>query len=266
LLEKPEFMPRTPFGERVDIILNPIGLIGRMNIGQLFEMYCGLVSKYLAKYILSSKNRNKIAAILKPVLQQLDTSKNKEYTTAALMRFNKLSSSEFARFLDGVQKTGFFPLVIPPFKAPPYQNIIAVLKFLGLKSGYNLTLPEFNTKTKSPVPIGYMYVSKLEHIGDLKIYGRSTGPVSSKSGQPTSGKKREGGQRLGEQDTYCFISYNAKNLLAELMGPLSDDFMTRDAIISEIVEKGDAKFREPMISPARNLLNSYFTSLMLERS
>jgi DNA-directed RNA polymerase beta subunit len=266
LLEKPELMPRTPFGERIDIIFNPIGLIGRMNMGQLFEMYCGLVSKYLAKYILASKNRTKIASILKPVLQQLDTSKNKEYTTAALMRFSKLSSSEFARFLDGVQKTGFFPLVIPPFKAPPYQNIIAVLKLLGLKSGYTLTLPEFNTKTKSPVPVGYMYVSKLEHIGDLKIYGRSTGPVAGKTGQPTSGKKREGGQRLGEQDTYCFISYNCQNLLAELMGPLSDDFLTRDAIISEIVQKGDAKFREPTISSARNLLNSYFVSLMLERA
>lgn len=266
LVEKSEFMPRTPFGERVDIILNPIGLIGRMNIGQLFEMYCGLVSKYMAKFILSSKNRNKIAGLLKSVLQQLDTSKNKEYTTAALMRFSRLSTSEFAKFLDGVQKTGFFPLVIPPFKAPPYQNIINVLKFLGLKSGYNLTLPEFNTKTKSPVPVGYMYVSKLEHIGDLKIYGRSTGPVAGKTGQPTSGKRREGGQRLGEQDTYCFISYNCQNLLAELMGPLSDDFMTRDAIISEIVQKGDAKFREPTISPARDLLNSYFKALMLERS
>lgn len=266
LVEKSEFMPRTPFGERVDVILNPIGVIGRMNVGQLFEMYCGLISKFLAKFILESKNRSKISSMLKGVLQQLDTSKNKEYTTASMMRFNKMSSSEFARFLAGVQKTGFFPLVIPPFKSPPYQNIISVLKFLGLKSAYTLSLPEFNTKTKVPVPVGYMYISKLEHLGDLKIYARSTGPVTGKTGQPTSGKRREGGQRLGEQDTYCFISYNCSNLLAELMGPLSDDFMTRDAIISEIIQQGDAKFREPKISPARDLLNSYFKALMLERS
>jgi len=266
LVEKSEFMPRTPFGERVDVIVNPIGIIGRMNMGQLFELYCGLISKYLAKQILVSKNKTKIASLLKPILQLLDTSKNKEYSSITMNRFNKLSTTEFNNFLVGVQKTGFFPLVIPPFKAPPYQNIISALKVCGLKSAYTLTLPEYNTKTKNPVPVGYMYISKLEHIGDIKIYARSTGPITGKTGQPTSGKRREGGQRLGEQDTYCFISYNCPNLLAELMGPLSDDFLTRDSIISEIVQKGDAKYREPKISPARDLLNSYFKSLMLERS
>ena len=139
------------------------------------------------------------------------------------------------------------------------------LKILDLKPIYNLLLPEYNTKTVNGVPVGYMYMSKLEHLGSEKVYGRSTGPVTSKTAQPTSGKKREGGQRLGELDTYSFISYDAKHVLAEMLGPLSDDYLTKEEILSEIVQTGQAEYKEAKISPARDLLNSYFISLMLDR-
>jgi DNA-directed RNA polymerase beta subunit len=110
-----------------------------------------------------------------------------------------------------------------------------------------------------------MYISKLEHLGSEKIYARGTGPVTGKVSQPTSGKKREGGQRLGELDTYSFISYNCPSVLAEFMGPLSDDYITKEEIMAEVVQKGNAGYKEPKISPARELLNSYFISLMLKR-
>ena len=110
-----------------------------------------------------------------------------------------------------------------------------------------------------------MYISKLEHLGSEKIYARSTGPVTGKTAQPTAGKKREGGQRLGELDTYSFISYNCPSVLAEFMGPLSDDYITKEEIMAEIVQKGSAGYKEPKISPAKDLLNSYFISLMLVR-
>jgi len=108
-----------------------------------------------------------------------------------------------------------------------------------------------------------LYIYKLEHLGEAKIYGRSTGPVTGKISQPTSGKQRDGGQRLGELDTYSFISYNCPNVLAEFMGPLSDDYITREEILAEIIQTGAAKYKEPKVSPARDLLNSYFVSLML---
>jgi DNA-directed RNA polymerase beta subunit len=126
-------------------------------------------------------------------------------------------------------------------------------------------LPEFNTKTVKGVPVGYMYISKLEHMGDAKIYARSTGPVTGKTSQPTAGKRREGGQRLGELDTYSFISYNCPSVLAEFMGPLSDDYVTKEEILADIIQNGNAEYREPKMSPARDLLNAYFVSLMLER-
>ena len=132
-------------------------------------------------------------------------------------------------------------------------------------TGYKLFLPEYNTYTQSDVPVGYMYMYKLEHIGSLKIHSRSTGPVTGKTRQPTAGKRREGGQRMGELDTYSLISYNAPNLLAEFFGPLSDDTVTKNEIISDIIQGGSAQYREPKISPGKDLLNSYFNALLLEK-
>ena len=109
-------------------------------------------------------------------------------------------------------------------------------------------------------------MSKLEHIGEMKIHGRSTGPVVGKTSQPTGGKSRDGGQRLGESDVHVLIGYNCPKLLTELMGPLSDDIVSKNEMIAEIIQSGETSFRIPKISPAKDLLNAYFISLMLERN
>ncbi len=264
LVEKDELMPRLPNGDRVEAIFNPLGVIGRMNIGQLYEMYCGLMARELGKRI-PTLTKAKTIALIKQVYSILDTSTNKKNTQVLVANLNSLKPAQYKDLVDETKKTGFYPIIIPPFQAPKQDAIKKALKVLGLKSAYKLTLPEYNTKTQQEVPVGYMYVSKLEHLGAEKIYARSTGPVTGKTGQPTSGKKREGGQRLGELDTYSFISYNCPSVLAEFMGPLSDDYVTREEIMGEIVQSGSAAYKEPKISPARDLLNSYFISLMLER-
>jgi len=265
LIEKDEFMPRLPNGERLDIIVNPIGLINRMNISQLYEMYCGFISKELARRIIVMTDKNKILKLIESVNSILDTSVNNMVTKEIIGNLNRLNDKFFKLFLDQIKKNDFYPFIFPPFKGPKYTQIKNALKILDLKPIYNLILPEYNTKTVNGVPVGYMYMSKLEHLGSEKVYGRSTGPVTSKTAQPTSGKKREGGQRLGELDTYSFISYDAKHVLAEMLGPLSDDYLTKEELLSEIVQTGQAGYKEAKISPARDLLNSYFISLMLDR-
>jgi len=265
LVEKEELMPRLPNGDKIEIILNPIGLIARMNMGQLYEMYCGMISRELGILIPTLKDRTKIINLIKLVYGHLDMSKNKATTTTLTKNLSKLSVAKFKQLVDEVKETGYYPIIIPPFLSPKHTDIENAMKVLGIKTAYNLTLPEYNTKTASKVPVGYMYISKLEHMGDAKIYGRSTGPVTSKTSQPTAGKRHEGGQRLGELDTYSFISYNCPSVLAEFMGPLSDDYITRDEMLSDIIQTGNAKYREPKISPVKDLLNSYFISLMLER-
>jgi len=265
LIEKDELMPRTSTGDQVDIILNPIGVVGRMNVGQLYELYTGLIAKELGRQIIKLNNKVKIGTLLNKVLPLLDMTKNKEFSKTFIAKFRAMSDSKFKLFVKQVKDSDSYTIIIPPFKAPAYKEILAALKVLGLKGGYNLMLPEFNTRTKSKVPLGYMYILKLEHIAKDKLHARSTGPVTSKTFQPTAGKKREGGQRMGELDTYSFISYNCPNLLAEFFGPLSDDHITKNEILSDIIQTGAAKYRTPKASPVRDLLNSYFISLMIWR-
>jgi len=106
-------------------------------------------------------------------------------------------------------------------------------------------------------------MSKLEHIGANKIHSRSTGPAVGKTMQPTAGKKREGGQRMGEGDSWALLSYNAPIALSEFFGPLSDDVISKKELEADIIQTGEAEFRETKASPTKDLLNSYFVSLML---
>ena len=264
LIEKDELMPRLPNGDRIELIFNPLGLISRMNIGQLYEMYCGMIARELGRKIPTIQ-KDQAIKLLRDVYSNLDTSTNKKTTQALIGNISRLSKTAYTQMVEQIKTTGFYPIIIPPFKAPKNTEIKKALKVLGIQSSYNLTLPEFGVKTNHPVPVGYMSISKLEHMGDAKIYARSTGPVTGKTSQPTSGKRREGGQRMGELDTYSFISYDCPSTLAEFMGPLSDDYVTKEEIIADIVQNGNAGYREPKISPARDLLNSYFISLMLSR-
>lgn len=265
LVEDDVLMPRMPNGDRIDIVFNPLGLINRMNIGQLYEMYCGLMARELGRR-LPDMSKIKAATLIAQVFKQLDMSKNYSSTRRLLRNISNLSNLKYKQLIDQVKKTGFYPLVIPPFQAPGEPGIKKALKVLNLKSGYKLTLPRYNgIKTVNSVPVGYQYISKLEHLADLKIHARSTGPVISKTLQPTPGKKRGGGQRIGELDSYSLISYNCPNVLAELMGPMSDDPSTKEEMLSEIIQGGNTEYKHAKHSPVKELLNSYFISLMLER-
>lgn len=263
LIEKEENMPRTPWGEKLDIVLNPLGVISRMNMGQIYEMYCGLISKHVANLIKRGASKADIIKLFTTVASSLDTSKNNKFSSQFVNSFKKLSDAKFKLMVEQIKVSGFTPIIVPPFQGPTYKQILALLKKLKLQTGYHLTLPEYNTKTASKVPFGYLYIAKLEHIGEMKAHARSTGPVTGKIGQPTGGKSREGGQRVGEGDTWALASYNCPTVLSELFGPLSDDTVSKNEIISEIIQTGDAEFRETKVSPTKDLLNAYFTAMML---
>ena len=265
LIQKDSLMPRTPWGDPVEVIFNPLGVINRMNFGQIYELYVGLISKNLADLSLELKDQKRVVNLYRAVFSILDTSKNKQYSTATINRLSKFSGSQFKLMLDQIRESGFVPIVTPPFKAPKNKEIEAALKLLKLKPAYHLYLPDYGIKTKSPVPVGYTYIAKLEHIGEMKVSSRSTGPIIAKTQQPSAGKARLGGQRIGEGDTYSLLSYNCPHILSEEFGPLSDDHVTKNEIISEIIMSGEAKYREPKTSPTLQLLNSYFISLMLEK-
>ena len=262
LIEKDEYMPVTPWGDKIDIICNPIGLINRMNVGQFYELYCGLISKEMAIRILQTPSRSAVTSLIKSVFTKL-YSRNPEIVNGYIKNFNDMSTTQFNLFLKQINQTKRFTLLIPSFKAPAYKEIKMAMKVLNLQSGYNLKLPEFNTKTVNKVPVGYTYFIKLEQIGSEKLHARSTGPVTGKLMQPTAGKRKDGGQRMGEMDTYSLISYNCPIILSEFFGPLSDDAGTKNEIMADIIETGSATWRPAVVTPGKDLLNAYMTALML---
>jgi DNA-directed RNA polymerase subunit beta len=193
----------------------------------------------------------------------LDKSPKKEFATKLATQIGKMPDSKFKLMVDQISKTKQVPIIIPPFKAPSRQDIAKALKSIGLKTGYKLTLPEYNTKTTNDVPFGYLYIAKLEHIGANKVHSRSTGPTVGKTSQPTAGKSREGGQRMGEGDTWALLSYNCPTVLAEMFGPLSDDIVSKKQMEAEIIETGGTDFKSTKASPTKDLLNAYFVSMMI---
>lgn len=226
-------------------------------------MYCGLISRYVANQIKKGANKTAVLSMFSSVVKGLDTSPNNKYSTKFMANLKKLSTTQYNKMIDQIKNSGFIPIIVPPFKAPSHKQILPLLKKFKLQTGYNLTLPEFNTKTKNKVPFGYLYIAKLEHIGKDKLHSRSTGPTVGKILQPTGGKRREGGQRMGEGDTWALASYNCPHLLSEFFGPLSDDIVSKNEILTDIIQTGEAEFRVTKSSPTKDLLSAYFTSLMI---
>jgi len=233
-------------------------------MGQMYELYCGLISKAVAGLISKSKNKEQVIKIIKDVYTILDKSNNKEFSKKFIANLNSMSDSKFKMMIQQIKSTKVVPIIVPPFNSPNNMDIMAALKYLKLKASYILTLPEYNIKTKNAVPVGYLYLAKLEHIGDVKLHARATGPTVGKTLQPTAGKRREGGQRMGEGDTWAMISYNTPIAMSEFFGPLSDDIKTKNEMITDIIQTGGAKFRDTQASPTKDLLNAYFTGMMLE--
>ena len=267
LIEEDKYMPRTPWGETVDIIMNPLGVISRMNVGQMYEVYCGLISKEVGNRIVQAKNKREIITLLSNIYSALDATKNSKMSGNIISAMKRMSDTKFNQMANQIKQSGFAPIVIPPFQGPKRSNVDRALKLLGLKSGYKMHLPRYGVKTTEPVPFGYSYVGKLEHLAAEKMHGRSTGPVTTKTNQPTAGKRKEGGQKVGEGDTWALASYDATTLLQELFGPMSDDTKSKNEMINEIIETGHAEFKsKAQATPTRDLLNAYFKGLMLEEN
>ena len=265
LIEDADKMPRTPWGDPIELILNPLGIINRMNVGQLFELYCGLISKLAADQVIKNGKSGikKSISMLQRLYSTLDKTDRKRFSQDLNLKLSKLSVVQASKLFDEIYESGFVPIIVPPFQSPGKPEIEKAMKVVGAKPYYSLTLPEFGVKTAKPVPVGYMYELKLEMQSELKVGARSVAGYESKTMQPTAGKRRKGGQRLGELDTYTLFSYGCTAVLAELFGPLSDDIISKDEMIQDIISSGSTKFRKPKANPTKDLLRAYMVQLML---
>jgi len=263
-------MPVTPWGQEIDIISNPLGVISRMNMGQKYELYCGLISWKLRELMLKNPTKkNGINLIKKIYYDCLDKSPNKIVSTNIMKVFSKMSERQYKNYLETfVRPRKGFSLIIPNFNSPSIFDINKAMNRLNLKPSYILNLPALgsNVKTKLPVAVGYIYFYKLEHVSSKKMSARSEGKYMTKYLQPPAGKKRGGGQRVGEFDSWSILQYGADNVIKEFFGPLSDDIKLKQHIIRQIIDNGEASISDikEFRSGSKELFLAYLRMMLLD--
>jgi len=202
---------------------------------------------------------------VKAIYSVLDKTKNQKLSKQIISGFTSMSNTEWKEYQKKIVDSNYImPIIIPQFQNPSKEDIEKALKMMGGSNGYYLKLPEYGTKTKNKIACGYLYYKKLEAQSEGKLAARSVGKYGGKTKQPVAGKKAGGSLRIGEFDTWAIIDHGAENVLRELFGPLSDDHETKNEIISEIIQNGEAGYREPKKSATRDLMKIYLYGMMLE--
>jgi DNA-directed RNA polymerase subunit beta len=251
-----EDMPFFVDGTPVDIVLNPLGVPSRMNIGQIMETHLGWagmeLGKQLAALVESGKPMEPIRAEAKAVFTTAET--------GALI--DSMTDDELRKALKALKKG--IVAKTPVFDGATEDELWGWLKQAGLPEDGKVTLYDGRTGEAfhRPVTVGCMYMLKLHHLVDEKIHARSTGPYSLVTQQPLGGKAQFGGQRLGEMEVWALEAYGASYLLQEFLTVKSDDVGGRVKMYEKIV-KGD-NFLEAGLPESFNVLVKELMSLGLD--
>ncbi|MBI5923510.1 MAG: DNA-directed RNA polymerase subunit beta [Betaproteobacteria bacterium] len=234
-----EDMPYMADGTPVDIVLNPLGVPSRMNIGQILEIHLGWAAKGLGQKLDEMLRKQAATSDVRKYLHKIYNSSGKNEDIAGL---NDAEIVELAQNLtDGV------PFATPVFDGANEPEIKDMLELAGLPRSGQVTL--YDGRTGDPferqVTVGYMHVLKLHHLVDDKMHARSTGPYSLVTQQPLGGKAQFGGQRFGEMEVWALEAYGASYVLQEMLTVKSDDVAGRTKVYESIV-KGEHKIEAGM--------------------
>ncbi|WP_440919540.1 DNA-directed RNA polymerase subunit beta [Candidatus Pelagibacter sp.] len=254
-----EDMPYREDGRPVDIVLNPLGVPSRMNVGQILETHLGWACKEFGEQIKNLVNENnkkierteKIEKFLKSVYGE-DTFNEK---------VDKLSKNEFKDLCENLQNG--IAISTPVFDGAKEKNVTDMLELANLPGSGQTYLWDGRTGEKfdRPVTVGIIYMLKLHHLVEDKIHARSTGPYSLVTQQPLGGKAQLGGQRFGEMEVWALEAYGASYTLQEILTVKSDDVAGRVKVYETIV-KGEENF-ESGIPESFNVLVKEIKSLAL---
>jgi DNA-directed RNA polymerase subunit beta len=223
-----EDMPYLEDGTPVDIVLNPLGVPSRMNIGQILEVHLGWAAKALGNQIQAYLDTQWSADLLKQKLSKLFPEQG--------AFIEKLPNEDVGRFAKTL--TSGIHLATPVFDGADEHEIKAALKMAGLPVGGQARLIDGKSGEpfENPVTVGVMYMLKLHHLVDDKIHARSIGPYSLVTQQPLGGKAQFGGQRLGEMEVWAMEAYGAAYALQEFLTVKSDDVLGRTRMYESIVK------------------------------
>ena len=225
-----EDMPHMADGTPMDIVLNPLGVPSRMNIGQILETHLGWAAKGLGHKIGEMLRKQAAAAEIRKLLNKIYNSSGRSED------IDSLSEKEVVELASNLQ--GGVPFATPVFDGAHESEIKAMLELAGLPSNGQVELFDGRTgeSFERQVTVGYMHVLKLHHLVDDKMHARSTGPYSLVTQQPLGGKAQFGGQRFGEMEVWALEAYGAAYVLQEMLTVKSDDVNGRTKVYENIVK------------------------------
>ena len=224
-----EDMPYDENGEPVDIVLNPLGVPSRMNVGQVLETHLGWAAKELGSKIKDLIDEGRKVSEIRSLLNKIygnDTNKN----------LDSLNDKEIQE-LAGNLRNGV-PMATPAFDGAKESEVKDMLELAGLPLSGQCKLYDGRTGEEfdRPVTLGYMYILKLNHLVEDKMHARSTGSYSLVTQQPLGGKAQFGGQRFGEMEVWALEAYGAAHTLQEMLTVKSDDVIGRTRVYKNLVD------------------------------
>ncbi len=229
-----EDMPHMADGTPMDIVLNPLGVPSRMNIGQILETHLGWAAKGLGLRIGEMLRKQAAASEIRKFMNKIYNASGRDEDVESL------SEKEVFELAENLQSG--VPFATPVFDGAHESEIKAMLELAGLPHNGQVELFDGRTGEafERKVTVGYMHVLKLHHLVDDKMHARSTGPYSLVTQQPLGGKAQFGGQRFGEMEVWALEAYGASYVLQEMLTVKSDDVNGRTKVYENIV-KGEHK-------------------------
>ncbi|WP_299947930.1 DNA-directed RNA polymerase subunit beta [uncultured Microbulbifer sp.] len=249
-----EDMPYDENGEPVDIVLNPLGVPSRMNVGQVLEMHLGMAAKGLGVKIDRMIKEQQEVAKVRGFLDAVYNS-----TGGRREELEALSDEEVMAMAQNLRRG--VPMATPVFDGADESEIKQLLRLADIPDSGQITLHDGRTGDafERPVTVGYMYMLKLNHLVDDKMHARSTGSYSLVTQQPLGGKAQFGGQRFGEMEVWALEAYGAAYTLQEMLTVKSDDVEGRTKMYKNIVDSDHRM--EPGMPESFNVLVKEIRSL-----
>jgi DNA-directed RNA polymerase subunit beta len=261
-----EDMPYDENGEPVDIVLNPLGVPSRMNVGQILETHMGAAAKGLGRKINAmldaEREKSEKVAEIRGFLHRIYNTELDGWKSSRQEDLDSFSDEEILELAKNL--CGGVPLATPAFDGAKEAEIKELLRLADMNDSGQVTLFDGRTgdKFERQVTVGYMYMLKLNHLVDDKMHARSTGSYSLVTQQPLGGKAQFGGQRFGEMEVWALEAYGAAYTLQEMLTVKSDDVNGRTKMYKNIVD-GDHRM-EPGMPESFNVLIKEIRSLGID--
>jgi DNA-directed RNA polymerase subunit beta len=253
-------MPQLEDGRHADICINPMGIISRMNIGQLYEAHLSEtvynLKNQLRTMLSENKSQEEIQNYLLKYIEIVDNTKTKWYLT----QFKEQLTDIDEKFIDELT------IVQPPFESIKFEQLQQVMEYTNSKFKHKIYDPISKKYILNPIAIGYMYFIKMIHMSENKLAARGIGAYSRRTLQPLGGKKLKGGQKLGEMETACLIAHDALHNLFEFFTTKSDcidmkNKFIKDNVTCELIEIPEELNKVP---ESTKLLKAYFKTIGVE--